>query len=254
MSIGTYIVHYTGLKERRWNLDKYPTIRSLNPIYVTEREVMEEKHKIKHISEEKEIFAQVDAIMHLLEANIFALSRTWYLDNAEHMGNMLRAQALKACTPKSHELSCQHMRAMKMFLDSKHNLGMILEDDAIPIHSLQTQNNILNRLTKNYNREEEVFIDISDSLGLGQRNMSEKLLCKEVKPGRTRCASSYIVTRRTAECLIKESSKISMPIDWHYSYILNERKIKTVWLTVPLFSQGSDYEYKSNREERGSIE
>ena len=66
--------------------------------------------------------------------------------------------------------------------------------------------NILNRLIRSYDKEEEVLIDISDSLGLGQRNTSVQL-CMEVKPGRTRCASSYIVTRKAAECLQHSPAK-----------------------------------------------
>ena len=66
MSIATYIVHYTGLKERKRNLDKYEAIESTEPRYVTEKEVIEEKVRIKHISDAKHIFNQVDSILHLL--------------------------------------------------------------------------------------------------------------------------------------------------------------------------------------------
>lgn len=161
-------------------------------------------------------------------------------------------QAICSNSVKNYELSCQHLQALRHFIESKKDFALILEDDSIPIHSFQIMKNVINKIINRFNTKAAVFIDISDSLGLRSGKLRQKSLYMKVAQGRTRCASSYIISKSAALAILDESNDIGLPIDWHYSLTLKNQKISTIWLTIPLFSQGSEHEYRSNSQERSA--
>lgn len=272
--LSTFLIHYSPLKARLdrqkaakiWNL--------LNPTLVTEKSIKGSRaNKIFEdlsVNVRVEIMAQVLEIIPILRhhtslINSQSASITPYSLTKNAIGLRYDAQvaypfyrdALNAYSKKNHELTCQHLTAIKMFLESNRKYCLILEDDSLAIDEDIVEVEMKLKDCLNEIKEEELgYYDISDSLSFRPYadNLKDEIsVFTKMGYGQTRCASAYVITRSTACVLGNELYRSLLPIDWHHSYVLKTIECPTYWSRKGIFTQGSQSgHFVSNQINRNS--
>ena len=270
--VKSYIIHYSPLLERLETQRKSPAWNLLNPQIVSEINYQNEARSNPFLEGKddkvtSQIMAQVSKIVKTLALHCWSISQqrltvelssNLILKQADEikLTQEFYSQALRAYSRKNHELSLQHIRAMKLFLRSGRDYCLILEDDSIPIENNQYKlSHQLKKCFEDVNLHTCGYFDISNSLGLAPNltNWGGKKISNfvQMSSGQTRCSSSYLISRESALNIVSNSDPIVLPIDWHLSYVLNKYSIATYWHTNPLFKQGSESGcFESNQESR----
>jgi GR25 family glycosyltransferase involved in LPS biosynthesis len=166
-------------------------------------------------------------------------------------------QAVSAFSRKNHELTLQHITAVKRFFCSEFEYCLIIEDDSIPAcHNHSHFEQEIETCLQYLHAHPIGYYDISDSFGIyanTQKQQSEDLVFCRMAPGQTRCASSYLLTRGSARILLDYTTYPVLPVDWHLSYILSKSDCPTFWHNQPLFTQGSQAGlFQSNQASRNA--
>jgi len=259
-NLSTFIVHYSPLSSRLRSQQESVAWQLLSPTLVTEQHCSSESISVPYLGDSSSliralIMAQTAQIVHILKLHSDSLSRGLNEIECAHLTPCsidsdvpvvydFFTQAVRAYSRKNHELSLQHIRAVKLFLQSGKEYALILEDDSLPVfNSLSWLQQALDSCLRSACRFGEGFFDISDSLGFRPKqsrsdNDSEPTFIA-MGYGQTRCASAYLLTREVADFVVRQPEPIVLPIDWHLSYILSIGACPTFWSKRPIFVQGS---------------
>ena len=271
--LDTYIIHFTPLRARLDKLLASDFWPFLFPRVITEHctiNIMPQNIKDTLCALDAACKAEIMAQL-LQISNILAYHEDLYCGNrqvsplatdhidfsmSKKMIHNLYCQALGSLSSKNTQLTMQHLSALEIFLESSSDYCLVLEDDSGLL--TKSKQELWFRIKEVLDEVKLLgtgFYDVSDSLGF-RPHLSNGMINREFVQmgcGQTRCASSYIVTRDTASVLISNKCRIFLPVDWHYSYMLNLHKIPTYWSTNPIFNQGSQTgELASNHLERNS--
>lgn len=272
--LACYLIHYSPLVERLRTQVNSPLWHLLLPTVVDEYLASSEAsffpfHFHLLASVKAQIMAQCTEIVHILSLHHKSLlSRN--LDIHPACPCQIRStkdplvirgfysQAVSSYSPKNHELTLQHLKAMKLFLESGQDYCLILEDDSIPIHTNPSRfEQYMHECLNHVCILKDGFFDISNSFGFrpymsSPSDFSSPCFIK-MAPGQTRCASSYLVSRDAASLIVNQSYPIVLPVDWHISYILSRHSLQTYWYNQPMYSQGSQSgDFISNQASRNS--
>lgn len=259
-NLATFIVHYSPLSSRLRSQQESVAWELLSPTIVTEQHCSSEVISSPYLGDasllaQALIMAQTSQIVHILKLHSDSLSRGFSEIECAHSTSCsvdidvpavydFFTQAVRAYSRKNHELSLQHILAVKLFLKSGKEYALILEDDSLPVfNSLSWLQQALDGCLRSACRSGEGFFDISDSLGFRPKKPRSD---NEFEPtfiamgyGQTRCASAYLLTRGVADLVVRQPEPIVLPIDWHLSYILSFVACPTFWYNRSIFVQGS---------------
>jgi len=272
--LACYLIHYSPLVERLTTQLNSPLWNLLLPIVVDEYQASSEAsffpfHYHLLPSVKAEIMAQCTQIVHilslhhksLLSRNLDIHPACLYQIRLAKDPSVIRefySQALSSYSPKNHELTLQHLKAMKLFLESGKDYCLILEDDSIPIHTNPLKfEKYMHECLDHVCILKDGLFDISNSFGFRPYMSSPSDFPSscfiKMAPGQTRCASSYLVSRDAASLIINQSYPIVLPVDWHIGSILSRHSFRTFWYSHPMFSQGSQSgHFISNQVSRNS--
>lgn len=256
--LSSYLIHYSKLDQRlkqqlasSIGVQLLPKIITEHCVYSYSPSIDQEDTSLTS-ARKAEMMAQVMQINHILLYHQSVMSHSQKVRRCnvgksisqvnEIQIRSLFHQSLNAYSRKNIELSIQHLSAMKDFIATDHQYCLILEDDAcVSSHCDKPLAVRIASCVDSISHLGEGFFDVSDSLNFSPQVEDKNQACNfiEMGEGQTRCASSYIVTRKVAETIINDSSSLLLPIDWHLSYLLSANKIKTFWQIRPIFTQGS---------------
>jgi len=267
--LASYLIHYSPLVDRLKSQTDSASWKILSPTVITEQHSIKEGLQFPYAGDlgpltRAEIMAQCSEIIHILSLHSESIRRENFVIRRADLrkisfGNYHKLaldyylQAMAAHSRKNYELTCQHLKAIELFIKSGKDYCLILEDDAIPINDnpLILEKELEECLRCVYKLNEGYF-DISNSLGFSAyRDDSTYSLgptFTQMAAGQTRCASSYLLSRRTANLIVSKTDNIVLPVDWHISYILCRFSCPTFWYNKPIFAQGSQSgQFSSNQ-------
>ena len=221
MNIKTiYVIHYSKLKERKKNIQKHfkDHVENINFIEDFDQENINLESKSNQYNADKEKYYEKVKLWGENAVDFYELSKG--------------------------EISCayKHIEALKKLSTSNEELGLILEDDVIPL-SKDFMKNIQEILNANSNWD-IVFI----GSGIGKEFINSKLTFLDklfrrklisISHPATNCAESYIVKKSTAKAIFQYIEEFNMAWDWELAYILKELNLKVMWCWPPIFEQGS---------------
>ena len=253
----SYAIHYSPLIQRRRSIDLLANQLNTNITVITESCVDADlvSSMFKQFTQQL-LLHQVTFISDLLHLHYkwlisYSGNFNWkkeYLSeiSSSEFPRHYYDQAIQAFSLKNVTLSCQHLRAAKLFLEngSEDDLCLIIEDDSILTASSDLFK-LIGNLFDFVDNTIPFFLDVSNSLNLStlysNKVTSDPSNCVfEVLCGQTRCASAYILNHSAASLLSSNIIPPLLPIDWHYSYLLRRFGIATYWSESSLFLQGSE--------------
>lgn len=137
------------------------------------------------------------------------------------------------------ELGVRHMYALTAIANSKICDALIFEDDVELFPNFLPQlDKYRTQLPRNYN-----MLFLGDTFSdLPQFKVNPSIAWMHIYPsGKSRTTDGYLVSRETAREIIASGNftKMSLPIDWHYNFIAEEKKWLMYWAIPPLLSQGT---------------
>lgn len=273
--IEVFIVHYSPLLNRLRAQKESFTWKLFSPKIVTESDCWEEASIYPfqgdlNLKTKLEIIAQCNDILHILDIHSKAIcAGRLRVDSAapiqSRLGHDLLLarpyyyQAIYAYSQKNYDLTLQHIRAMRLFLNTGQDYCLIIEDDSIPPtnKTLLSFTEEIGRCLDHVYQIHNGYFDISNSFGFhasGAPDHNDSASAfSSMAPGQTRCASAYILSRGAAQLILSRSQQIVLPVDWHISSILARNLYPTYWYSRPIFIQGSQHGlFKSNQMIRNS--
>jgi len=220
-----HVVHYTKVPERKKNILKafHNENVDLQFVEIYDQEDLDENILNKFYRQDKESF----------ESKIAPL---WGFG----MGNENRFRVLNLA-----EISCtlKHIEAIRRVAYGEDEIGLILEDDAIP-----TSENFLEEMKGILKRSGDQWDSISFGSGCGMSFIRSKLeqgyvhaspdLVKVAHPA-TNCAEAYLVKKAAAQKLYNAIVPFDLVSDWEIAYHFYNLDMEVYWCVNPLFYQGS---------------
>lgn len=214
-----YIVHYSKLKERKENI-----LKVLNRINIPYEFI--EEYDQEDLTQVKEKYYNQDISEYNRKIQIY---------------NQTRYGAPKFRVLSDPEISCtiKHILAIKK-LSEECEIGLILEDDAIPYAEsfLEEANKSLEKAPINWG---SVFI----GNGCGDDFINQKLKYQvtdnlfKVNHPATNCAEAYIMNKRSAEMVWKNMIPFQQISDWELACCYWTQNIDVYWHLPSLIYQGS---------------
>ena len=259
--INIQVVHYSPLKDRHQYLSQINLKQK--PNFVTEKDVQSSHFKYSHtkkVFDLREIrygfnlgvnsralkYSRVKSVLEGFRLILIGtmIPKFKYITT----GSVPKFQRL----PESQlELSAMHLHAIQNGIKSKCEWILVLEDDAVLTRNFEPE---INSIMDNFDIREMMLINLNSGAGM-HRTTSDPAPnifgIYRVSPISVRCATAYLINRKTATSLIElfEYYGIQdwLPIDVLLQIALQKIRAKTYWQDPPLFSQGSeDGSYKSN--------
>jgi len=220
-----YIVHYTKLKDRKENILK---------IFKDEDVILEfiepyDREDINHKVLNKFYFPDKVSF----EAKIAPL---WGFGT----GNENRFRILNMA-----EISCtiKHIEAIRRIAEGDEEVGLILEDDALPV-SLNFLEDINKILKTSRDSWDAIYLGtgcglffINSKLDKGSEKISDELV--KVSHPATNCGESYLITKNAAQKLYESVVPFNLVSDWEFAYHFYKLNMEIYWCLNPLFLQGS---------------
>lgn len=273
-SLASFVIHYSQLVDRFRAQRDSPSWEILSPTVITEHHCLNDSRLFSYPGDlgpliKAEIMAQCAEILHILSLHSESIRRRNLLIEPAYsrelssghdpkMAQEFYSQAIAAYSRKNHELTLQHLKAIKLFLMSGKDYCLILEDDSIPVNDspAELEQQLEECLDHAYKLNEGYF-DISNSFGFcacqGSSHTDTNIAFTQMAPGQTRCTSSYLLSREAAYLIVSQTDHIVLPVDWHISYILCRFSCPTFWYSQPIFAQGSQTgHFASNQALRGA--
>lgn len=214
----TYIIHYTKLDERKNNIISF---------------LLDTNYDFKFITEyDKE----------------YILDNSYYLqDNLkfdEKIKNLWDNNIHKFRVLNPAEISCtiKHILAIKEISEQDDEIGLVLEDDAIPI-----ENNFSDKISELISNAPSNWDSIFIGLGCGLEFMNQKLHKSQLINGNfvkvnhpaTNCAEAYLLKKESAKRIYESIIPFQLVSDWELAYQFYKLDMNVYWSIPPLFYQGS---------------
>lgn len=214
----TYIIHYTKLENRKENISSFLSNTYFDYKFVEDYD--------------KEV----------LDGNLY------YLPNKE----MFNEKIKNLWDSKIHgfrilndaEISCtiKHILAIEEIANQKEDIGLILEDDAIPI-----DNNFSEKISELIDTAPNNWDSIFMGAGCGVDFMNQKLQgCSlinerfaQVPHPSTNCAEAYLLKKESAKKIYESIVPFQLVSDWELAYQFYKLDMNVYWSIPPLFYQGS---------------
>jgi len=143
------------------------------------------------------------------------------------------------------ELSCtiKHIEAIRLVAEGEEDIGLVLEDDAIP--NTSDFLNLLDKIVESGGSEwDSIFLGtgcglsfIAAKLNEGHERINNHLL--KVQHPVTNCAEAYLLRKSSAQKLYEAIIPFNLVSDWELAYHFYNLNMNVYWGTPPLFQQGS---------------
>jgi GR25 family glycosyltransferase involved in LPS biosynthesis len=221
----TYIIHYTKLKDRKKNINSFLSNTNFDCEFVEEYD--------------KEV----------LDGNLYYLpNEKMFYEKIKHLWD---SRAHKFRILNDAEISCtiKHILAIEKIANQKEEIGLILEDDAIPI-----DDNFYEKIIELIENAPDDWDSIFMGAGCGIDFMNQKLKgCNlinqkfsQVEHPSTNCAEAYLLKRESARRIYESIVPFQLVSDWELAYHFYNLDMNVYWSIPPLFYQGSKSgKYKS---------
>lgn len=214
----TYIIHYTKLENRKENISSFLSNTYFDYKFVEDYD--------------KEV----------LDGNLY------YLPNEETFNQKIK----NLWDSKIHgfrilndaEISCtiKHILAIEKIANQKEEIGLILEDDAIPI-----DDNFSEKISELIDTAPNNWDSIFMGAGCGVDFMNQKLQgCSlinerfaQVPHPSTNCAEAYLLKKESAKRIYESIVPFQLVSDWELAYHFYKLDMNVYWSIPPLFYQGS---------------
>lgn len=214
----TYIIHYTKLEDRKKNILSFLENTNYDYQFITEYDKED------------------------LEGN------KYYLVNKEKFDEKIkdlwdsRIHKFRIINPAEISCTIKHILAIEKIAHQKENIGLILEDDAIPI-----ENNFVDKIQQLIDTAPDNWDSIFMGAGCGIDFMNQKLresrLINErfaqVKHPSTNCAEAYLLKKESAKRIYDSIIPFQLVSDWELAYQFYKLDMNVYWSIPPLFYQGS---------------
>ena len=214
----TYVIHYTKLKNRKNNILSFLSETNCDYQFITEYDKED------------------------LEGNKYYLANKEMFD--EKIKNLWDSRIHKFRIINPAEISCtiKHILAIEKIANQEEDIGLILEDDAIPIES-----DFSNKIQQLVDTAPDDWDSIFMGAGCGIDFMNEKLrgsnLINErfaqVKHPSTNCAEAYLLKKESAKRIYESIIPFQLVSDWELAYQFYKLDMNVYWSIPPLFYQGS---------------
>lgn len=261
-TVTIYVVHYSKLKERKFNLGKNLSDFSDILCWVTEKDIdfspskfnqslhaygvnfrlssMDRSNNSRSIIKSRRV-ARVEGVL-LLAASLFLPRGISYL--TDNPSPRKQNQSIL-------ELSLMHVECLAQANYHNQEWTIILEDDAVV--DIDKLNHLLRNLNS-LNTNSPVWYNISSGAGLTRTKSDPQpdgLGFFLVRPFGTRCSSGYLVNKVFISQAIKLIETYGIPdwtaIDVIYQIIQRKLRAKVFWQEPSIVAQGSEIGlYKSN--------
>lgn len=214
----TYVIHYTKLKERKDTMISFLSNTNIEFEFITEYD----KERIK------------DNNFYLPDPLKFDEKIKPLWDNKVHKFRILNPAEI-SCTIK-------HISAIKRITEQDDEIGLILEDDAIPIEN-NFSDKIIELIEVAPTNWEAIFMGV----GCGVEFMNEKLRTSHIINDKfavvehpvTNCAEAYLLKKKTAKRIYESIIPFQLVSDWELAYQFYKLDMNVYWSIPPLFYQGS---------------
>jgi len=142
------------------------------------------------------------------------------------------------------EISCtiKHILAIEKIANQEEEVGLILEDDAIPI-----EGNLFEKIQQLVETAPDDWDSIFMGAGCGIDFMNQKLreshlinerFAKVPHPS-TNCAEAYLLKKESAKRIYESIVPFQLVSDWELAYHFYKLNMNVYWSIPPLFYQGS---------------
>jgi len=214
----TYIIHYTKLEDRKNNILSFLSNTDCDYEFITDYD-KEEIEGNKYYFADEEKFN--DKIKNLWDSRI---------------------HRFRIINPAEISCTIKHILAIEKIAHQKENIGLILEDDAIPI-----ENNFVDKIQQLIDTAPDNWDSIFMGAGCGIDFMNQKLresrLINErfaqVKHPSTNCAEAYLLKKESAKRIYDSIIPFQLVSDWELAYQFYKLDMNVYWAIPPLFYQGS---------------
>lgn len=214
----TYIIHYTKLKERKGNILSLLSNTNFDYEFILE---YDKEH---------------------LDGNSYYDANKVKFD--EKIKDLWDEQIHKFRVLNDAEISCtiKHILAIEKIANQADNIGLIFEDDVLPI-----ENNFVAQIEHLIEVAPNNWDAIFMGVGCGIDFMNQKLVNShiinekfaQVNHPATNCAEAYLLTKEAARRIYQSIIPFQLVSDWELAYQFYKLDMNVYWSIPPLFYQGS---------------
>ena len=214
----TYIIHYTKLEDRKSNIISSLSEGDFEYEFITDYD-KEEIEGNEYYKPDEQMFDE--KIRHLWDS---------------------RVHKFRIINPAEISCTIKHILAIEKIANQEEEVGLILEDDAIPI-----EDGLFEKIQKLVVTAPDDWDSIFMGAGCGIDFMNQKLreshLINEkfaqVKHPSTNCAEAYLLKKESAKRIYESIVPFQLVSDWELAYQFYKLDMNVYWSIPPLFYQGS---------------
>jgi GR25 family glycosyltransferase involved in LPS biosynthesis len=148
--------------------------------------------------------------------------------------------ALQRLSPTQICISISHVEIYRRIVESKHNLCLILEDDALLTNLFKEK---LDHYIDNLPEDFDIGF-LNDGCGFHADTINESQIWYRKPSTRTCCA--YLITKKTCEKLIKTMIPFNNVIDFELVTQIKNHNLNCYWAEPTIVTDGSDKLYGSS--------
>lgn len=214
----TYIIHYTKLEDRKSNIISSLSEGDFEYEFITNYD-KEEIEGNEYYKPDKEMFDE--KIRHLWDS---------------------RVHKFRVVNPAEISCTIKHILAIEKIANQEEEVGLILEDDAIPI-----EGGLFDKIQQLVETAPDNWDSIFMGAGCGIDFMNQKLQgCSlinerfaQVPHPSTNCAEAYLLKKESAKRIYESIVPFQLVSDWELAYQFYKLDMNVYWSIPPLFYQGS---------------
>jgi glycosyl transferase family 25 len=214
----TYIIHYTKLVDRKSNIVSLLSEDNFEYEFITDYD-KENIDGNEYYKPDEKMFDE--KIRHLWDS---------------------RSHKFRIINPAEISCTIKHILAIEKIANQEDEVGLILEDDAIPIGD-----GLFDNIQQLVDTAPKDWDSIFMGAGCGTDFMNQKLRgCSlinerfaQVPHPSTNCAEAYLLKKESAKKIYESIIPFQLVSDWELAYQFYKLDMNVYWSIPPLFYQGS---------------
>jgi glycosyl transferase family 25 len=214
----TYIIHYTKLEDRKSNIISSLSEGNFEYEFITDYD-KEEIGGNEYYKPDQQMFDE--KIRHLWDS---------------------RVHKFRIINPAEISCTIKHILAIEKIANQEEEVGLILEDDAIPIGDglFEKIEQLIETAPENW---DSIFMGAGCGIDFMNQKLRESHLINErfaqVKHPSTNCAEAYLLKKESARRIYESIIPFQLVSDWELAYQFYKLDMNVYWSIPPLFYQGS---------------